>query len=143
MRSRWWQAFYEQIVIGRSLKHSVYHVSVVRRIEQALHRNRDGNHKEVLSARCYMNGKARHWRGSQARMAMKGPPMLDFQSFALAIVSCTVRTRCAGNVIENVAPCPSTLTISSSAPWRCATCLTIASPSPVPPVSRERLRSTR
>jgi hypothetical protein len=29
----------------------------------------------------------------------------------------------------------------SCAPWRCATCLTIARPRPVPPVSRERLRS--
>jgi MATE family multidrug resistance protein len=28
-------------------------------------------------------------------------------------------------------------------PWRCTTCLTIARPRPVPPVSRERLRSTR
>ena len=55
MRSRWWQAFYEQIVIGRSLKHSVYHVPVVRRIGQALHGNGDGNHKEILAARCCLN----------------------------------------------------------------------------------------
>ena len=32
---------------------------------------------------------------------------------------------------------------TSVAPWRCSTCLTMAKPRPVPPVSRERLRSTR
>lgn len=40
-------------------------------------------------------------------------------------------------------PTPIVLSILSSAPWRCATCLTMAKPSPVPPVSRDRLRSTR
>ena len=33
--------------------------------------------------------------------------------------------------------------MSSSPPWRCTTCLTIDRPRPVPPVSRERLPSTR
>jgi len=40
-------------------------------------------------------------------------------------------------------PLPGVLSINSSAPWRCDTCLTMARPKPVPPVSRERLRSTR
>jgi len=40
-------------------------------------------------------------------------------------------------------PLPGSLSISNEPPWRCATCLTIDSPSPVPPVSRERLPSTR
>ncbi len=48
-----------------------------------------------------------------------------------------------GKVTEKVEPLPSPLVISSDAPWRCSTCFTMASPRPVPPVSRERLRSTR
>ncbi len=53
------------------------------------------------------------------------------------------RRRFAGKVTEKVEPLPSSLVISSDAPWRCSTCFTMASPRPVPPVSRERLRSTR
>ena len=40
-------------------------------------------------------------------------------------------------------PCRARSAMSSSPPWRCTTCLTIDRPSPVPPVSRERLPSTR
>ena len=40
-------------------------------------------------------------------------------------------------------PWPGALVMPSLAPWRCSTCLTMARPRPVPPVSRERLRSTR
>lgn len=53
------------------------------------------------------------------------------------------RKRFAGKVTEKVEPLPTVLVMCNAAPWRCSTCLTIASPSPVPPVSRERLRSTR
>jgi hypothetical protein len=53
------------------------------------------------------------------------------------------RSRFAGKVTEKTDPLPKTLAMSNVAPWRCSTCLTIARPSPVPPVSRERLRSTR
>eukprot|EP01037_Dinobryon_pediforme_P003468 gene3468-3513_t len=53
------------------------------------------------------------------------------------------RKRLAGKVTENTEPLPSVLAMSSVAPWRCSTCLTMARPRPVPPVSRERLRSTR
>ncbi|WHZ11472.1 MAG: hypothetical protein OJF60_001911 [Burkholderiaceae bacterium] len=52
-------------------------------------------------------------------------------------------TRLAGNSSVNFEPRPGVLSIASSAPCRSATCLTIARPRPVPPVSRERLRSTR
>ena len=38
---------------------------------------------------------------------------------------------------------PGVLVIRSSPPWRWTTCLAIARPRPVPPDSRERLRSTR
>ena len=48
-----------------------------------------------------------------------------------------------GKSTENTEPWPSTLAIWSVAPWRCSTCLTMARPRPVPPVSRERLRSMR
>ena len=58
-------------------------------------------------------------------------------------VAPTGRSRLAGKTIAKVEPTPGVLSILSSALWRCATCLTIARPSPVPPVSRERLRSTR
>ena len=53
------------------------------------------------------------------------------------------RNRFAGKVTENTEPLPRVLAMSSVAPCRCSTCLTMASPRPVPPVSRERLRSTR
>ncbi len=53
------------------------------------------------------------------------------------------RTREAGRMTANVLPLPSSLVTSSSAWWRSRTCLTIARPRPVPPVARERLRSTR
>ncbi|MNP68216.1 hypothetical protein D3C76_1641420 [compost metagenome] len=43
----------------------------------------------------------------------------------------------------NVLPCPGTLLISIRARWRNSTCLTIARPSPVPPVLELRLESTR
>ena len=52
-------------------------------------------------------------------------------------------TRVAGKSTLKVDPIPWVLSIFNSAPCRCTTCLTIARPSPVPPVSRERLRSTR
>ena len=53
------------------------------------------------------------------------------------------RTRAAGSMKRNSDPLPGSLCTSNSPPWRCTTCLTIDSPSPVPPVSRERLPSTR
>jgi putative MATE family efflux protein len=53
------------------------------------------------------------------------------------------RNRLAENWIAKVDPVPGVLSIFSSAPCRCTTCLTMARPRPVPPVSRERLRSTR
>ena len=49
----------------------------------------------------------------------------------------------AGNEISNVVPRPSSLSTSIVPPWFSTTCFTIASPSPVPPVSLERARSTR
>lgn len=57
--------------------------------------------------------------------------------------SLSTRIRLSGKTSENVEPLPSSLTTCNSPPWRCATCLAMASPSPVPPDSRERLRSTR
>ena len=59
------------------------------------------------------------------------------------VAASSARSRPGGKRIVKVEPAPGVLSISSSAPWRCTTCLTIARPSPVPPVSRERLRSTR
>ena len=49
----------------------------------------------------------------------------------------------AGNRIVNVVPRPSSLSTSIVPPWFSTTCFTIARPSPVPPVSRDRARSTR
>ena len=48
-----------------------------------------------------------------------------------------------GSVAEKVLPLPACEVIVNLPPWRSSTCLTIASPSPVPWVSRERLLSTR
>ncbi len=42
-----------------------------------------------------------------------------------------------------VEPVPGLLHSRTSPPWLFSTCLTIASPSPVPPVARERAGSTR
>ena len=58
-------------------------------------------------------------------------------------ISETARTLAAGKTMEKHEPRPTWLSIRSSAPCRWATCLTMARPRPVPPVSRERLRSTR
>lgn len=57
--------------------------------------------------------------------------------------SCTATTRRAGKRAVKRLPRPGALSISRLAWWRSRACLTIASPSPVPPVSRERPRSTR
>ena len=53
------------------------------------------------------------------------------------------RTRSAPKWQENVLPRPTSLSISSRAWCRFSTCLTIDRPSPVPPLSRERLVETR
>src|SRR5690606_35228703 len=52
-------------------------------------------------------------------------------------------TRAAPKWQEKVLPTPTALRISSRAWCRCSACLTIASPRPVPPLSRERLAETR
>src|SRR6202008_2866548 len=49
----------------------------------------------------------------------------------------------AGMRSVNVEPVPGRLHSWTSPPWWAATCLTIASPSPVPPVARERALSNR
>ncbi len=65
------------------------------------------------------------------------------QAARLSWPALAVRSRDAGSQARKVLPRP-TSESTSSWPWcRISTCLTIASPSPVPPVSRERLRSTR
>src|SRR5690606_45624 len=53
------------------------------------------------------------------------------------------RTRSAPKWQEKVLPRPTSLSIASRAWCRPSTCLTIASPRPVPPFSRERLAETR
>jgi hypothetical protein len=81
------------------------------------------------------------------------------ERFALALLACSSAAAVAGTAAQpprdapaasaagtrsrRREPAPGVLSMRSSPPWRCTTCLTIASPSPVPPVSRERLRSTR
>ncbi len=52
-------------------------------------------------------------------------------------------TRLAGKRAVKQLPWPIWLVISSCAWWRFSECLTMARPSPVPPASRERPRSTR
>ena len=48
-----------------------------------------------------------------------------------------------GSVKLTVVPWPSALSTWSSPPWAWTRCFTIASPSPVPPTSRDRVLSTR
>jgi len=52
-------------------------------------------------------------------------------------------TRAVGSTAEKVLPWPISDWTSRRPLWRISTCLTIARPSPVPPVSRDRLLSTR
>ena len=74
-------------------------------------------------------------------------PVYPVKDDNLKIVTrCSVQTTISNKVIIKIAkqePRPGVLVIFSSAPCRCSTCLTMARPKPVPPVSRERLRSTR
>ncbi len=49
----------------------------------------------------------------------------------------------SGRATEKALPWPGVLSISSRPRWRATICLTMASPSPVPPSARERLSSTR
>ena len=49
----------------------------------------------------------------------------------------------AGSRRVNVEPTPTVLATSTRPPWLVAMCLTMARPSPVPPVARERARSAR
>ena len=53
------------------------------------------------------------------------------------------RSIATGSQTENVEPLPSSLSISSTPRCRLTMCLTIASPSPVPPALRDRPLSTR
>ena len=59
------------------------------------------------------------------------------------LTGCAGVVRWGGKRAVKRLPAPSSLSISSAAWWRASACFTIARPSPVPPVSRERLRSTR
>ena len=51
--------------------------------------------------------------------------------------------RCLRQTSWTVVPSPSILANSTCTWWICATCFTMASPKPVPPVAREWLLSTR
>lgn len=53
------------------------------------------------------------------------------------------RPHAFGNVKKNVEPCPTLLSTRTVPPWLSTMCFTIARPSPVPPLSRERALSTR
>src|SRR5205085_12210892 len=55
----------------------------------------------------------------------------------------TLDSKCAGMRRVKVEPVPGRLHSFTSPPWFAATCLTMASPRPVPPVARERALSTR
>src|SRR6056297_446107 len=54
-----------------------------------------------------------------------------------------LRNRVPGNTQQNSLPSPGSECTRRRASWRCNTCLTIASPSPVPPRERLREGSTR
>ncbi len=71
------------------------------------------------------------------------PPLIS-QGFALP-ASPEGKPRFARfqNVTVTFVPFPSSLSKAAWAPWSWAMCLTMARPNPVPPVSRERLLSTR
>ena len=80
---------------------------------------------------------------NQKRQRMATASQTKKPGAAHAAVDCNLAVRATGNRTVKLLPRPSSLFTSSCASCRCSTCLTIASPSPVPPVSRDRLRSTR
>jgi len=71
----------------------------------------------------------------KARFALN--PTLERRDLSCRAAADSMRR--AGNTAENVLPLPGSLSISSVAWCRVSTCFTMARPSPVPPVSRERL----
>ncbi len=78
-----------------------------------------------------------------ARALRHGRNAAQPQMRQTARVLTLARRRCAGRWALNVEPWPSALRQCPAAQWRCNTCLAMASPRPVPPLSRERLRSMR
>jgi len=69
---------------------------------------------------------------------------LCLESGPLAFVISLAQTfRRRGRRTKMVSPAPSRFSAHTSPPWSWATCFTMLSPSPVPPVSRERPFSTR
>jgi Iron-containing alcohol dehydrogenase len=85
-------------------------------------------------------------RGRRARRAQNAFPL----GASILVTGCDSSgatgarcTRPAGSRTAKVLPLPGSLAISSVAWCRSRTCLTMASPRPVPPVARDRLRSMR
>ena len=70
-------------------------------------------------------------------------PPIEFAYSLGAIQKSSEKILDSGNTIVKVDPFPGVDSIRSSPPLRLRTCFTMASPSPVPPVSRERPLSTR
>ena len=77
---------------------------------------------------------------ARRKTALDKPPLIHQRKNPTTY---TPATRLAGNFAANRLPTPGVLLISSCAWCRLSECLTIARPSPVPPASRERPRSTR
>ena len=91
---------------------------------------------------------AHHHRMHQAERALiKASGMGHGAAKRASVQSNAVRLRCQHRVLGKRTvkqlPLPASLSIASVAWWRASACFTIASPRPVPPVSRERPRSTR
>ena len=74
--------------------------------------------------------------------AQLDPTPVFYSACACAAVSSGM-VRDGGKRAVKRLPKPKVLSMSSVAWWRDSACFTIARPKPVPPVSRERLRSTR
>src|SRR5690349_49896 len=64
-------------------------------------------------------------------------------SFALRDFVLRHSLQATGSLSLKVLPLPGALSTSMLPPWTWATCLTIERPRPVPPISRDRERSTR
>ncbi len=79
------------------------------------------------------------WRVFRGRRSTPG----RFFSFCHSAKTFSVAVRTAGRIMVNVEPLPSRLSTLIVPSIRSTTCLTIESPRPVPPTSRERARSTR
>ena len=124
--------------------HALAHAALRQQVDRALleHAGADRGLDFLAAARLdHHRGDAlevQEVREEQAGRARSDDGDLGFQTVRFF----EARRRAGKRALKRL-PLPGWLSISSVASWRASACLAMARPRPVPPVSRERLRSTR